>query len=253
MNGQVTLAPMSDNAAPFAAAPAEPLVLLTRPRAASERFADMLRAELGQVAVAILPLMDIAPLVDSLDLDGVAALIFTSAAGVEVFADLTPDRDLPAWCVGDRTATAARAIGLRATSAGGDAAALIAVMTQAQPTGRLLHLHGAHTRGDVADHLTKAGLRAEARAIYDQISLPPDDAFAAAMAHRGPVIAPLFSPRSAALFAQALGSQTPDLTPVALSAAVRDALPEPLAAKAVVAAAPDAPAMISAIAALISS
>jgi uroporphyrinogen-III synthase len=235
---------MTDNAVP--------LVLLTRPRAASERFAEALRADVGPVEVAILPLMEIAPIVSDLDLSGVSALIFTSGAGVEIFAGLTDDRTLPAWCVGDRTAEAARDIGLQATSAGGDAAALVTLMAEARPEGRLLHLHGAHTRGDVAERLVEAGLRAEARAIYDQVSVPPGTAFAAALAHDGPIIAPLFSPRSAELFAEAVRTDAPRLYPVALSAAVRDALPDPLARRTSVADSPDAPAMIRAIAALIS-
>jgi len=235
---------MSDNPAP--------LVLLTRPRAASDRFAEALRAEIGPVRVAILPLMEIAPLIDRLDLEGVAALIFTSAAGVEVFSELTPERALPAWCVGDRTAEAAREIGLKATSAGGDAGALVALMAEARPPGRLLHLHGAHTRGDVAERLGAVGLRAEARAIYDQLSVPPGEAFAAALAHDGPVIVPLFSPRSAQLFAEVPGADATGVQPVALSHAVRKALPDGMAARTVTAAGPDAPAMIRALGALIS-
>ena len=235
---------MSDNAAP--------LVILTRPRAASERFVEALRADVGPVAVTILPLMDMAPLVDSLDLDGVAALIFTSAAGVETFAGLTDDRSLNAWCVGDRTAEAARDIGLKATSAGGDAEALIALMAEARPEGRLLHLSGMHTRGDVAGRLFEAGLRAEARAIYDQVAAQPGSELVAALAHPGRVIVPLFSPRSAALFAEAAGTATAQAEIVALSRAVAEALPDGPAGRARIADSPDAPAMIRALAALIS-
>ncbi|NKX45311.1 uroporphyrinogen-III synthase [Roseibacterium sp. KMU-115] len=225
-------------------------MLLTRPRAASARFAGDLRAALGPVEVAIAPLMEIVPVVSSLDLAGVSGLIFTSAAGVETFAALTTDRSLPAWCVGDRTAEAARAAGLTATSAGGDADALVALMAGARPEGRLLHLAGVHTRGDVAGRLAAAGLMAEARAIYDQQAVDPGPDLAAALAHDGPILAPLFSPRSAKLFARAVGGAP--VTPVAMSPAVRDALPETLAARAVVARHPDAPSMLRALAALIS-
>ena len=235
---------MSDNAAP--------LVILTRPREASERFAAQMRAAFGQVAVSIVPLMEIAPLGDGLDLEGVAALIFTSAAGVEVFSTLTPDRSLPAWCVGDRTAEAARDIGLRATSAGGDAEALIALMAEARPEGRLLHLHGAHVSVGVAERLSRSGLRAEARAIYDQVRVPPGEAMNAALNHPGPILVPLFSPRSARLFAEAAEAAPGDIRPVAISAATRDALPEKLARQASIADAPDAAAMIRALGALIS-
>ena len=235
---------MSDNAAP--------LVILTRPRAASERFAEALRAEVGPVATAILPLMDMVPIVDDLELEGVAALIFTSATGVETFAALSGDRSLNAWCVGDRTAEAARDIGLKATSARGDAEALIALMTEARPEGRLLHLHGAHVSVDVAGRLVENGLRAEARAIYDQVSVAPGDAMAAALAHDGPILVPLFSPRSARLFVEAAGQGTDRTVPVVISSATRDALPDALARRAVTADTPDAPAMIRALSSLIS-
>jgi uroporphyrinogen-III synthase len=93
-------------------------------------------------------------------------------------------------------------------------------------------------------------VRAEARAIYDQESVPPGPELAAALAHEGPILAPLFSPRSAKLFARAVGDAP--VTPVAMSPAVRAALPEGLAARAVTAERPDAPAMLRALAALIS-
>ncbi|WP_284266279.1 uroporphyrinogen-III synthase [Roseicyclus amphidinii] len=236
---------MSDNAD-------APLVLITRPRDAAHRFAEEMRAAVGPVAVAIIPMLEIKPVVERVDLEGVSALIFTSAAGVEVFGTLTGDRDLPAWCVGDRTAEAAREIGLRATSAGGDAEALVALMAEARPEGRLLHLSGMHTRGDVAGRLFEAGLRAEARAIYDQVAAQPGSELVAALAHPGRVIVPLFSPRSAALFAEAAGTATAQAEIVALSRAVADALPDDMAQGARIADSPDAPAMIRAVAALIS-
>jgi uroporphyrinogen-III synthase len=229
-----------------------PLVLITRPQDAAHRFADDLRAAVGPVEVAIIPMLEITPVVDHVDLDGVTALIFTSAAGVEVFAQLSEDRGLPAWCVGDRTAAAAREIGLKATSAGGDAEALVALMAEARPEGRLLHLSGVHTRGDVAERLFEAGLRAESRAIYDQVAAEPGSELLAALSHPGQVIVPLFSPRSAALFAEAAGAVAARGEIVALSRAVAEALPDPLAQGARIADSPDSPAMIRAIGVLIS-
>lgn len=229
-----------------------PLVLITRPQDAAHRFAEELRAAVGPVEVAIIPMLEITPVVDHIDLEGVAALIFTSAAGVEVFGQLSEDRSLPAWCVGDRTAEAARGIGLKATSAGGDADALVALMAEARPEGRLLHLSGVHTRGDVARRLFEAGLRAEARAIYDQVAARPGSELGAALAHPGMVIVPLFSPRSAGIFAEAAGPAAERATIVALSRAVAEALPASLRRDARIADSPDAPAMIRAISALIS-
>jgi uroporphyrinogen-III synthase len=236
---------MSDNAT----APV-PLVVLTRPRDASARFAAALRAELGPVLIAIAPLMEIVPGHMIPDLAGASGLIFTSAAGVAVFAAQNTRRDLPAWCVGARTAQAARDIGLVAHTAEGDADALVATIIAARPAGRLVHLCGTHSRGNVADRLCAAGLWAEAQVIYDQPALGATEDLTTALAHPGPIIVPLFSPRSAALFAEVAGSA--DVIPVALSAAVRAALPADLAARARQATSPDAAAMIHAVAAVMS-
>lgn len=236
---------MSDNATAQA-----PLVLLTRPRAASERFAQALSAALGPVAVVIAPLMKIVATGVIPQLQDVATLIFTSAAGVEVFGQLSDRRDLPAWCVGARTAQAARAIGLIARSADGDADALVAELLAQRPKGPFLHLCGTHSRGAVAERLTQAGLMTQAVAIYDQVALIDTPDLAAALAHPGPVIVPLFSPRSARLFMTATRSSA--VTPIALSHAVQAALPPDMAARCRIAETPDAPAMIRAIATEIS-
>lgn len=237
---------MSDNAAP--------LILLTRPRAASERFAAQLTQAFGaKVTPLVAPLMEIVPRDIAIDLSGVSGLIFTSDAGVTAFADRSVRRDLPAWCVGDRTAQAARDIGLTAHSAHGDAQDLIAMIRQAAPNGRLLHLHGAHTRGEVVETLNKAGLPARGLAIYDQAACPPSTTFRDAIEGALPVIVPLFSPRSAQLFAQASeGSQPGDSRCIALSPAVKAALPDRWKASCHLATTPNADAMVVAIADLIS-
>ena len=114
-------------------------LLLTRPRAQSEAFAEALAERLpGRFRPVISPLLEIVPLPAPLDLADVQGLIFTSANGVEQFAARTPDRSLPAWCVGDddRRRGAARA-GFAARSADGDVADLAALIAEARtPCGR---------------------------------------------------------------------------------------------------------------------
>ena len=237
---------MSNNAAP--------LILLTRPEPAASRFARACRDRLGaEIAVVIAPLAEIVPLPGALDLGGIRGLIFTSEAGVSAFATRSARRDLPAWCVGDRTAQAARDVGLSAQSAAGDAETLIAAMGAASPEGPWLHLHGEDTRGDVVARLSDLGVEATGQAIYAQRPRAPDAGFRAAIRGTGPVIAPLFSPLSAERFAAALNGDRPGhVTPVALSAAVRDALPAPWRAETPVAGAPNAGEMLRAMARRIS-
>lgn len=68
----------------------------------------------------------------------VTALAFTSIHGVQGFARLSARRDLPAYCVGARTAALARRMGFVAQSANGDAAALSALLA-AHTSGPVLH------------------------------------------------------------------------------------------------------------------
>lgn len=193
-----------------------PTLLLTRPRAASERFAKGMTG--AQIVIA--PLMEIVGTGAQIDLNGVDALILTSEAAVAFL----PKSTLPAYCVGPRTTGAARVHGLVAEAAGSDAEGLVQTLTDRRPKGRLLHLHGTHTRGDIAQRLTAIGLNASSHVIYDQLEMTPYADFYAAL--RQPrLIVPLFSPRSAKLFARAAKTLRADTQLIALSPAVADALP----------------------------
>lgn len=206
-----------------------PTLLLTRPRPASERFARGLTG----VTIVIAPLMEIVPNGCSVDLNGVDGLILTSEAAV----GFLPPSTLPAYCVGPRTARAARAAGLRAEVAGLNADGLVASLTGSVPQGRLLHVHGTQARGDIAARLTAAGLNVAEIAAYDQRRLPPSDAFMKALTQPR-LIVPLFSPRSAMIFAEAAPALRADTRLVALSAAVAEALPAEMQSQIHVAATP---------------
>jgi uroporphyrinogen-III synthase len=224
-------------------------VLLTRPRAQSAGFAVQVRARLPGVRVVVAPLMEIVPTGSAPELGPRDAAIFTSANAV---AAAGAGHGRLAFCVGTRTAAAAEAAGFAATVAGPTAEALVAELARLRPEGRLVHLHGVHTRGDVAARLAAAGLTVEARSVYDQINVPPGPDFAEALAAPR-LVAPLFSPRSAHLFAKAarragVSRTSEPLRLVALSPAVRDALPPDWRAGVTVTASPDASAILDEIA-----
>lgn len=207
-------------------------ILLTRPRAASERFAVLLPG----LEVIIAPLMEIVGTGADIELAGIAGLILTSEAVIPFL----PATDLPAFCVGPRTTEAARAAGLDARQAGRDAETLVERLLADRPPAPLLHIHGLHQRGDVATRLTDGGLPCGAVVAYDQRALAPDARFRAALA-RDRLLVPLFSPRSAGLFAQAAKGPGfgPDTRLFALSNAVMDALPLDLRRHAATIAAPN--------------
>jgi uroporphyrinogen-III synthase len=109
-------------------------LLVTRPLDESQALAERLEARGHQAAIE--PLLTIAPdLLAPLSLEGVQALLFTSANGVRAFALRSPRRDLPVYAVGPATAAAAREIGCATVeSAGGDVRALAAlVVTRLDP------------------------------------------------------------------------------------------------------------------------
>lgn len=180
-------------------------ILVTRPRSESEVFALTL-AMRGHDAVQA-PLLDIVPdETASVDLDGVQALLFTSINGVRSFARVSTARDVPAYCVGDATAQAARDMGFRDVhSAGGDVVALanLVRMNLAPSEGALLHVSGSAVAGDLAGDL--GGDRYDVRRVqlYRQDTardLP--DAAAEALKSGTLDAITFFSPRTAATFVQ---------------------------------------------------
>lgn len=188
-------------------------------------FVRAVETALGRkVPHVVAPLIEIVPLAP--DLPPAAGLVLTSRHGAEAAARLGLAAGMPAWCVGEATARAARRAGFAATALGGTADALVAALVQARPDGPLLHLHGAHTRGDVAERLRLAGIATEARPAYEQAERPPSPEAAELLSGPGEVIAPVFSPRSAKLLVAALPDGSSPVV-IAISAAAADAADRP--------------------------
>lgn len=222
-------------------------ILVTRPAPSGSDFARDLRARLGvRAEVVVAPLMRIEGVGSLPDLDDVGALVFTSRNGVAAYAARTARRDIPAVCVGDATARAAREAGMAAVSAAGAAADLLALITARGAAGRYLHVRGDHAAADVAGHLRAAGIEADEAVLYRQVACPLPARAGALLAGHAPVIVPLFSPRSARIFLGA-GPFAAPLRVVAMSENVaRELLDAPIA-ELRVAARPDVPAMLDAV------
>ena len=224
-------------------------ILLTRPASQGARFAAALRRRFPGVAVVESPLLAPVLLRPDLPAGVFDAVVFTSETGVASAAPYRAHLPRLAFCVGDRTAGAARAAGFDARSAAGDADALVAVLLHLRP-GRVIHLHGDETRGDVAGRLNAAGIAAAAAVTYRQEAraLTPE---AQALLQGGlPVVAPVFSPRTGALLSRAAEGTPAPIWLAALSPAVAESVRLPTARR-IVAARPDADAMLDAIGALV--
>ncbi|WP_353473442.1 uroporphyrinogen-III synthase [Salipiger sp. H15] len=204
----------------------QPFLLLTRPRAASERFvAELLDEGVTGFTPILSPLIEVETRGALPAMEGITGLVFTSANGVRAYAELGGPA-LPAYAVGEATARALREAGMTPRVAGGDAESLLALVLAEAPGGRLLHLRGTHARGEVAARLAAAGQPCAEAVIYDQPTRPLTAEAVAALRGQVPVVVPLFSPRSAAIFAEAAGvvNATAPLFAALMSAEVEAAL-----------------------------
>jgi uroporphyrinogen-III synthase len=186
-------------------------VLLTRPAAENARIAGMLEP-LGAYCLAW-PLTRVVPLLERLEVPGgTEALLFTSANAVRAFAAASPVRQLPALCVGHRTADAARADGFAdVSSAGGDAADLVRL---ARESG---HRRFLHPRGRDAFDLSVDGAQVEAAAVYTAEPAGPPPAEVAEAFGTGAIdLVTIWSPRNGTILAGWLAAARPPLGGTAL-------------------------------------
>lgn len=105
----------------------------------------------------------------TLDLEGVQALLMTSAAAARAIQITETLKALPLYAVGDATAEAALAAGFETViSAGGDGAtlAVLAADRMSPRQGALLHLRGREVAGDVTGMLRACGFEARHVEVY---------------------------------------------------------------------------------------
>jgi uroporphyrinogen-III synthase len=177
--------------------------LVTRPR----EEADSLIAALAtrRVEALVEPLMEInyqAP--EALDLNGVQAILCTSANGVRALARTSGERGVPLLAVGDATAARARAEGFGSveSAAGdvGDLARLAGVRLRPEE-GALLHVAGNVVAGDLDGLLRAQGFTVARRVLYEARAAAALSPAAADSLRAGAIaFALFFSPRTAAIF-----------------------------------------------------
>ncbi|HWE75651.1 MAG TPA: uroporphyrinogen-III synthase [Stellaceae bacterium] len=185
-------------------------------------------------------------------LDGVQAVLFTSANGVRAFADATMRRDFRAFAVGDATAAAAREVGFAdVTSAQGavdDLAKLVMSRLKAKD-GAVFHAAASVTAGDLQGLLEAAGYSVRRAALYVAVeSERLSDLTRAAIARHEIDAALFFSPRNAATFvrlAAGLEEGCKRMVAVALSSAVAEKLAPLPWRRVAVASAPNEPALLA--------
>ncbi len=200
--------------------------------------------------MVISPVVEVRLLDPDLDLSPYAAVIFTSENAV---AAVTPGDGRPAWCVGDRTTTAARAAGWDARSGNGDASGLAKAIQAHGSPGPMIHLRGREAAADLAGELTAAGIPCDARVVYEQATVPLTEEAMGLLSGPDPLLVPLFSANSARRLASSAAAAVAPLRIAAMSPAVLAAWDGPVPQATRVAAIPDADSMIDALVALADS
>ena len=227
--------------------------LITRPRenagaiarALSERDIEPIQEPLLEIRAT-----DHGPI----DLDGVQAVLLTSAFGAREFAASTEGRDLPIFAVGDATADAARNAGFdKVESARGDAEALaMLVMEKLKPAdGALLHAGGRTIAGDLAGQLGEAGYEVRRVELYSALPAPAlSIETIEALKAGGLDLVLFFSPRTAGTFVRlvqeaGVADRCAQVTALCLSAQVAEAARAVGWRRVEIADRPEQPAMIA--------
>ena len=221
-----------------------PTLLLTRPQQQPDTFLSDVNQHLGRSVPALIsPLVRIESVGQTPDLDEFATIILTSGNTVWQLGQALKNRNVVT--VGDKTARLARAWGADANALGENVVSLLKQSEQIRPPA--LYCRGRHSRGDLARNLEELGVTVEEVVLYDQVAQPLSQAARKLLNSRAPIIAPVFSPRSAKLLSEE--KITAPIKILAISAATKSAWRGP--GDVVVADRPDALHMLQLVQAVI--
>ncbi|WP_435257017.1 uroporphyrinogen-III synthase [Thioclava sp. FR2] len=221
MGGNTACMPLQSRAIP---------VIITRPEPQANRFAQEIRRDLGNKAIPIIsPLLQLRFSGNQPPDHRFGALVLTSEMGAQSALRLREEGviipDL-AYCVGDRTAQVARQNGFLPVSASGDARDLVSLLLEHRKDAPFLHLHGQEARGDIVGKLTAQNVEAIGLVTYFQEPLCLTEEAKFTLSKDGEVFVPLFSPRTARIWAQEISKfkVLANLSHFALSPAVAEEL-----------------------------
>jgi len=125
----------------------------------------------------VAPVLEARTMADAvIDLTGVDAIAFTSGHGVQAFASLCAERNLPAFAVGDTTAELARKAGFtEVTISNGGAQGLARAVGAAQPKpGLVLNPAAMEPSADMQALLAAQGVAARIVAVYRTAPAGPE-------------------------------------------------------------------------------
>ena len=178
-------------------------VLITRYASAATKLAAILESEGFETQLE--PLLEIKFNLQPVSLEGVQAMIVTSANGATALARSTEDRHQTVFAVGGATATALEEEGFNnILSAGGNVTALKKLVSQtlSPDAGTLVHVSGEHIAGDLGRELTDDKFSVRRKILYRaEIASVMSDATTAAFGGHKIDVVLFFSHRTATTFA----------------------------------------------------
>ena len=143
-------------------------ILVTRPGEDGIALAELLNV--SGIDSIVDPLMSIQQIHGpQLKLEGVQALLLTSANGVRALVNRSSRRDIPIYAVGEATATTARKFGFsQVHSADGNVDMLVDLVENIlkPEDGSLLHIAGSSIAGDLIKSLSNRGFQCSREILY---------------------------------------------------------------------------------------
>jgi uroporphyrinogen-III synthase len=181
-----------------------PIVVLSRPKAQAERFAQ--RIDNLQANIIFSPIMEISNIQIEEMPPNEARLIFSSASAVSSASEQFDLSGRVGYAVGQSTAEELKAQGFRVLITAPDGARLLAAIAEEAPTSPLIHVSGNQMAVDLAAELSKLGHLARSVCVYRQDPLPISEELVESLHGDAAHVFPLFSPRAANLLSRELGS-----------------------------------------------
>ncbi len=197
----------------------KPTLLMIRPLPQARDFVQALTDQTGKAPPTLFsPILQINPITADPVPDNAQFLLFSSVNGVNFFATQAQSRAIPALCVGETTAAAARAAGFSAQSADGTAQDLVelAIKLANPEKGPLIYVSGAIAATEIDAQLAKRGIETQRRIVYEQVA--QNLSGEALKSLKTNTIIPVSSPNTAAIFAtQTDGIDLSSITLVCIS------------------------------------
>lgn len=179
-------------------------VLITRPQPQAEEFAKELSAQGFHTIIA--PVLQLFPLAfEPPEMTGYDGLIFTSAAGVRIFAEKSGHRNIPVYVPGPQTAEAARSSGYKTVhdlkSGAEEIINIINGLTKNNQN--FLYIRGRHVSVDLEGRLQASGRNCDSVNVYAMRPVQALPAPARRALESGAIdVIPFFSTRTAETFIQ---------------------------------------------------